>query len=479
MKATRTDVVSIFLIALILRLLFSFNFQQFYFGDFTFKYADTSSYLNPILNLINNGEYIGDKYLTDSRYFRPPVYPLFLGLFHIISSESLFDYVVASVQCLLGAGSSVFVYCCILNITNTRQAAQFSGYIFASYPFAMLWTPIMYTETVQLFLILFLVYLASVRKITALSVIMQGVVIGLVVLTKQYLGLVILIPIYIIVFTAQLTSRQKISYLFILLFSFSLMMSPWVIRNYIASGKVIVLFSKTAGLRFTLDDMIAFTHFANKFDENITENVNSVAYTGKILLSTHPEFVTKHKKDIDEAALLAYQCGGSFQEWRKKSSLDQPPYQNCNDAVVLKFNWLSEQFWREVPFWEAMESRRDSLWKIVAKSDLVNKSLNINKNSLAKYFLFKYRVFLMFLGFAGMVHLLLRKNKQREQKVMVGSLLFTALAFYLFFCLVMVQAEMRYLLTPDVLITIFAGVIPAALVSRMSRLRGAKVIPSS
>lgn len=474
MKATRIDVVSIFLIALILRLLFSFYFQQFYFGDFTFTYADTSSYLNPILNLINDGEYIGDKYLTDSRYFRPPVYPLFLGLFHLISPESTFDYVVASAQCLIGAGSSVLVYCCILNITRERLAAQFSGFIFASYPFVILWTPIMYTETIQLFFILFLIYLATSEKFTIFSVVMQGLLIGLVVLTKQYLGLIILIPLYIVLFTAKINGRQKIIHFFILIFSFTLVMSPWVIRNYIASGKIIVLFSKTAGLRFTLDDMISFTHFANKFDENITENVHLVAYTGEVLLSKHPEFVNKYKKDIDEATLLAYQCGGSFQEWRSKSSPEQPPYDNCNDAVVSKFNWLSEQFWKEVPFWEALESRRDSLWKILSKSDLVNKSLNLNKSSLAKYFLFKYRVFLMFLGFAGMVYLLVRQNKQHGQKVMVESLLFTALAFYLFFSLVMVQAEMRYLLTPDVMITIFAGVIPATLLSNLSRRRRSK-----
>ena len=180
----------------------------------------------------------------------------------------------------------------------------------------------MYTETVQLFLVLFLVYLATSGKFTVLSVMMQGVLIALIVLTKQYMGLIIFIPIYIILFTAKINSRQKMIYIFILIFSFFLMMSPWVIRNYIASGKVIVLFSKTAGLRFTLDDMIAFTHFANKFDENITENVNLVAYTGEILLSKHPDFVTKHKKDIDEATLLAYQCGGSFQEWRHASPPD-------------------------------------------------------------------------------------------------------------------------------------------------------------
>jgi 4-amino-4-deoxy-L-arabinose transferase-like glycosyltransferase len=459
-----------------MRLLFSFYFQQFYFGDFIFKYADTSSYLNPILNLINNGEYIGDKYLTDSRYFRPPVYPLFLGLFHLISPESFFDYIVASVQCLLGASSSVLIYCCILNITGMRRAAQLSSFIFATYPFAILWVPIMYTETLQLFCILLLVFLASARNITVISVILQGILVGLIVLTKQYLGLIILIPIYIIVLTARLTLQQKIAHLFIFIFSFSLMISPWVIRNYIASGKIIVLFSKTAGLRFTLNDMIAFTHFANKFDENIIENVNLVAYTGKISLSKHHEFVTKHKKDIDDAALLAHQCGGSFQEWRKQSSLEQPPYQNCNDSVASKFNLLSDKFWREVPFWEALESRRDSIWKIVSKSDLVNKSLSLNKNSMLKYSLFKYRVILIFLGLAGIIYLLMQKNKKHQQRVIVESLIFTAIVFYSFFCLIMVQAEMRYLLTPDVLITIFAGVIPAALVAKISRQRRPKAV---
>jgi 4-amino-4-deoxy-L-arabinose transferase-like glycosyltransferase len=319
-----------------------------------------------------------------------------------------------------------------------------------------------------MFFILFLVFLASARKIKVLSVIMQGVLIGLIILTKQYLGLIILIPIYIIIFTNRLNGRQKIGHLFILMFSFSVIMTPWIIRNYISSGKIIVFFSKTAGLRFTLEDMIAFTHFANKFDENITENVNLVASTGKVLLLTHQEFVNTHKKEIDEATLLAFQCGGSFQEWRKQSSLDQPPYQNCNDSVVSKFNLLSEQFWREVPFWDALESRRYSLWKIVSKSDLVNKSLNINKDAFSKYLLFKYRVILLFFGVAGVSYLLMRKNKQYEQKVIVGSLIFTALAFYSFFCLVMVQAEMRYLLTPDVLITIFTGVILAKLVPKTS-----------
>ena len=79
------NIIIIFCISLIVRLLFSFYFQIYYFGDLTFEYADSPQYLLPIINLINNGEYIIDAFLTDSKYFRPPVYPLILGFFYLVS----------------------------------------------------------------------------------------------------------------------------------------------------------------------------------------------------------------------------------------------------------------------------------------------------------------------------------------------------------------------------------------------------------
>lgn len=463
----RKNLIWLFATALILRLLFAFYFQQFYFGGFEFKYGDGLTYLNPIINLINSGEYRGDRFLDDSKYFRPPVYPLFLGASYLLSSATMLDYVIASFQCILGAVSAILVYYIVLNIFEIRKAALFSGFIFASYPFAILWTPLMYTETVQWFLMLSLVYFATNRKINILSTIIQGALVGLILLTKQYLALVLIIPLYVIVFTAILNRYQKLIHLFVLMFSFSLTLSPWLVRNYISSGNIVMFFGKTSGLRNTLDDHIAFIEFANKFNENTTEYVKSVAETGMVKFSKHPEFLVSHDKDIAAATLLAHQCGGSFQQRRKPISLEQPPYQNCNQEVVLKFDSLSKQFWREVPLWEALETRRDALWKIVSKSDLVNNQLSINKHNSFKFALFKYRVLLLLLGFSGMLYLLLRKTQQHQQRISIESIIITAIAFYIFFCLILVAAEMRYFLTPDLLISLFAGVIPAVLVNKM------------
>ena len=145
------------------------------------------------------------------------------------------------------------------------------------------------------------------------------------------------------------------------MFSFILVLSPWVLRNYMSSGKVIVFFGKTSGLRYALDDAVAFGQFANKFDENTTEYIKSVVETGSVKFVKHPVFLAAHRKDIDAATKLAYQCGGSFLEARQHTLPGQPPYRNCNQEVVRKFDRLSQQFWQEVPFWESMETRIDAL----------------------------------------------------------------------------------------------------------------------
>ena len=361
MKKERNFLIMLFIAALTIRLLFSFYLQQFYFGHFEFKYADGPQYLNPVINLINNGEYRGDAFLDDSRYFRPPVYPFFLGIIYLVFSAANLDYVVAGIQCLLGAFSVILVYYIVCNISERKKTALISGIIIALYPFAILWTPLMYTETVQLFLILSMIYLASNKKISIKSTIMQGALVGLILLTKQYMALVIIIPLYIILFTATLTFKKKVIHLCTLMFSFILVLSPWVLRNYMSSGKVIVFFGKTSGLRYALDDAVAFGQFANKFDENTTEYIKSVVETGSVKFVKHPVFLAAHRKDIDAATKLAYQCGGSFLEARQHTLPGQPPYRNCNQEVVRKFDRLSQQFWQEVPFWESMETRIDAL----------------------------------------------------------------------------------------------------------------------
>jgi 4-amino-4-deoxy-L-arabinose transferase-like glycosyltransferase len=457
----------LFITALIIRILFSFYFQQFYFGSFEFKYRDGFTYLDPIVNLIKNGEYRGDYFLDDSKYFRPPLYPIFLGIVYLLVPEVTFDYVVAFIQCIIGAASSIFVYHIIFNIFKSKKTALISGALFAMYPFAILWTPLMYTETVQIFLMLLLVCLATNVKSSIYSTMVQGALVGLILLTKQYLALIIIIPIYIIIFTSSLNPRYKAIHLSLLILGLVIVLLPWTVRNYISSTNVIIFFGKTSGLRNTLDDAVAFTQFANKFDENTTEYMRSVVETGATKFAKHPVFLEDHKEDIVDANQLAHQCGGSFLERRNPTSVGQMPHRNCNKEVVVKFDELSAKFWREVPLWDALETRREALWKVISKSNLVNRNLSMNRNEILTYGLFKYRILLLILGFMGMLYIIFSNSTEYRQKVLTMSLLVTSVAFYLFFCLILVSAEMRYLLTPDLLISLFAGVLPVVLFRRM------------
>lgn len=460
-------IASIFFIALAIRLIFSFYFQQFYFGKFTFTYADTSTYLTPILNLFDRGEFIGDKFIADSRYFRPPVYPFFLGFFYSVFSQNMFEFSVAATQCVLGATSAVFVYLIVLNISRSKGSALYSGILFACYPFVILWTPILYPETLYIFLTLLLVYLTSDEKLCKSSVFVQGCVLSFMILTKQYLGVFLIIPVFAIFFSYSLNPKQKLKQFSVFLLGVFLVLSPWVARNYVASGKVIVLMGETSGLRNYQNDMVAFLPFASGFDENQTSLIDSVSKNGVLELHKHPSFVERHKNEIESASMLAFRCGSSFQERRNPTSLDMPPYKNCDNEVVDSFNKLNMLYWNEVPIWEALETRRDALWKIIGKSDLVNKRMAINKSDLFKYALFKYRVALLLLGFASILYLLKSGIKERHQKVLTVSIIFVAMSLYCYFCLVLVRAEMRYLLTADIIISMFSGVIPFLLIVKV------------
>ena len=77
MKKERNFLIMLFIAALTIRLLFSFYLQQFYFGHFEFKYADGPQYLNPVINLINNGEYRGHAFFTHVILSDHPNYYLF------------------------------------------------------------------------------------------------------------------------------------------------------------------------------------------------------------------------------------------------------------------------------------------------------------------------------------------------------------------------------------------------------------------
>lgn len=441
-----------FLIALVIRLSFCFYFQQFYFGELTFKYKDTASYLDPILNFIEKGTYQGDLFVDDSKYFRVPVYPIFLGLIHTVFGAANFDHAVAVIQSLLDSVSVTFIFLIVLKISNSKSSAIISAVFYATYPFMLLWVPISYTESVQMFLIWGMILVTTYDSSSNFSLVIQGVLCGLMILTKQYLGLILLIPLANIAISNKFYNKKYASLIFLMLGTL-IVLSPWVVRNYFQSGKIIILRGETTGLRSVGKDFEAFYKFAGLFNENVTPALYEVAYKGKMSFDKHPGFVNRNRTEIDSAVKLAYQCGDSFVQLRTWVPVTQVPYAGCGDEVGVAFSHLTDKFWNQVGIVEAFETRFDAVWKIFGKSDVVNKSLAMSGSGIVKSLLFKYRVAVLMGGLIGLF-ILIRKNLH-----FLGlPILLTALSMYFYFTIVIVHAEMRYLLVPDILISIFSGV---------------------
>jgi 4-amino-4-deoxy-L-arabinose transferase-like glycosyltransferase len=464
---TKHPLIYIFAVALILRLAFSFYFQQFYFGEFVFKYRDTASYLDPILNLINHGSYMGDFYLEDSKYFRVPVYPTFLGFVHLVFGVEHFDYAVAIIQSLLDSFSALLVYLIIRKITNSHSMALLSGLIYATYPFVILWSPISYTEVLQAFFIFLLLYVVLVKQHDMKYAFLQGVLVGILILTKQYLGLFIFVPVLTLLFSTSLqkTVREKVILIAMVLIGMGAILSPWVVRNYIHSGKIIVMKAESTGLRARGLDFEAFERFANLFNENITPMMNAIAYESAVTFDKHTEFVAKHKEQIDSVVKQAHECGTSFMEIRNSTGYNAP-HKGCDDEVIKGFDTLTALFWDEIPLSEAIETRLDAVKKILMKTDILYTKIAFSKTELIKTALFRYRVVLILLGMLGIVLIVINVVSTASKAFVVGVAL-TVICFYAYFTLVIVHVEMRYILVPDVLMSVFASVSIIALMDKI------------
>lgn len=462
---SRFPILSLFTLALILRLLFSFYFQQFYFGEFTWTTDDTyTTYLNPFLNLINYGEYMGDLYLEDSRYYAVPIYPFFLGSVYTIFGSDSFLQVMALIQSIIDSISTILIYLIILKVTKDKKMAFISGLIHATYPFVLVWVPISVTEITYLFLSLVFLYVVTSMKIGSLKMaITQGALVGLLVLTKQFLGLLIILPVILIILDKN-TFKKKIILLLFLGISFMTILSPWIVRNYIVSEQLIILKGETVGIRTYGKDFRAFEKFANLFNQNITPLVNEVVKDGKLTLNKHSKFVENYQKEIQEAALLAHNCGPAFVE-RRISTEGKAPYLNgCSEEVIFAFNQLSKNFWKETSFLEAIETRIEASKKVYLKNNIENKNIELSKGELIKQILFTYRTVLLTLGIIGFIIILWSEYSAHSKNFILGLLIFS-ISLYSFIALILVHVEIRYLLTADLLISIFSSV-PIVLILR-------------
>ena len=189
--------------------------------------------------------------------FRPSAYICFLtGIFWIFG-KSLFAAKAA--QVLLSTFSVVLLYGIARRIFSEKVALTAAG-IFAFYPNLVAFTHYLWRETFFIFLVLSFFYFlfpvsSNYRRYHTL---LAGIIIGLIALTRPDIVSLLLVS-FIYFFCTERRWSRTLSKTLILLFGIAIVLFPWTIRNYIFTGRF-MLVSADSGkhLWHSLNTMIKY-----------------------------------------------------------------------------------------------------------------------------------------------------------------------------------------------------------------------------
>lgn len=439
----RRQIFIVLFLAFLIRMLFSFWGSKFYFGSVIYVWKDTGTYIDAFTNWYLENSYQFDFNYPDSRFFRVPLYPFFLGVFWI---NNLYPVGVAVAQVFIDLISLLTFYFALRSLGVHFRARSVFSVLYATYPFLIVWVPILYTEVLMIFLFAILFYCAA--KFERRAAFLIGVLGGLLFLTKQYMILCLVYPISLFLVQDRWGARRwggKI------VLGVAVVVSPWIIRNYAISDELIISRGKTTGINVVNADFEAFESFANLFDQNVTGLRYEIAHQGTMTLEKHFRFRQRHQKEIDEVASLAHNCGSSFVSLREKIPVDIH-VENCNVVVVQKFAALREKALSELNFIELIETRLAALGKVV-----VGNLLDFENQGFVKTVLYAYRFLIYIATFVLAVRVFLSKPWSVIIQSAVVPLFLTKCAFVFLFCLYYVHAEIRYLLMVDILCLLLAA----------------------
>lgn len=431
---------SIILIALFLRIYFAIHGSKYYFGSVVYAWKDTSTYFDAFFNWHHYGSYQFDLQEPDSRFFRTPIYPFFLGFFYLLFGKSYEIYVAFS-QVFIDTLNCYLIYLIAEKTTKNQKISFLSALCYATWPFVILWVPILYTEIIiSTATIVIILKTLSNGTQSKKHYSLLGLIGGIAFLTKQYAALLIIFPISHVIFSNENIKNKTRNIIYISL-GFIITISPWVIRNYLVSDEIIVLRGKSTGIVYVGRDFEAFERFANIFDQNVTPHLSSVAHEAKLQLHIHTTFLEKNKLIINDAVETAFRCGPSFTSLRGMERTETYKI-DCTDLVAIKFKKLTSLAWKEIPLKDIIKTRIQASAKV-----FIGNTLN-EKNPVLKL-LYSIRFIIVTAAF------ILLFLPSRLTGVSIREripFLFTFIGFSTLFSWFYVHVEIRYMLLPEIIL---------------------------
>ncbi len=233
----RRDIFWIFIVALIVRLLFSFVVLD-RIGENAFddpeSTSDAGQYVGLAKSILHTGTF---TLYGEAHSFRAPLYPLWLAFWYQLSHSWFFS--VAVTGSILGAVTAALTYRIGLALFS-RSVGLGAAWFFALEPYGAHMAARPMTETLYAFLIAcaalcVLALYQSHQRRPAFYAVLLGVMVGFAVLVRPQMW-----PFYIVVVTTFIlaTFRKKVSFMVAGAFFASaiLIVMPWLVRNKILFG---------------------------------------------------------------------------------------------------------------------------------------------------------------------------------------------------------------------------------------------------
>lgn len=186
-------------------------------------YVDARHYDNLGLNISMGNGYTDkiDKIVVmdEEALAWPPLYPFFLAFIYKIFGHSY--PAVWIIQAVIGAGSCILVYF-LARMAFNQKVAIVSAIINAFCFDIIIYTGMLLSETIYIFLVLACLFCFFKQRYW-----MAGILAGLSALARP-----IIMVFYLILLLWGLKERRRIKNIPVFFFFLSLIISPWIIRNY-------------------------------------------------------------------------------------------------------------------------------------------------------------------------------------------------------------------------------------------------------
>jgi hypothetical protein len=449
-------ILIIIILGFILRIVFLFFFgEAFWARPNVFVNNDTMAWGSSIENLIKHGTYSVDTNNPYGYFGRLPGYSFFMGIFYLLAGqnwERAFP-LIAWTQILLDCINIFFIYNIVKNLFKITHLSLIVAFIYACYPFIIVWTPVAYSETTSVFFLLGGFFFLS-KGIKNKYLIWSAVFWGVGSLFRPQLLFLMPAASFFLYLQEKKINIRFLKQVILFGFVFIISYSPWPIRNYI-NHKKIILTQDLRGFSNWNEDVISFMQYIYSVKPEWEPQFSQIIQKKPVDYPFLSPVPTSDSIQFQKAVWLSQNCGSGFSSWKGYWNKNFNLSLSCDQEIKLLYDDLRSKQIKNKPFEYYVKIPLLNLKKALFKQQLVNSK---NKIQLLANLLFNYRTLMILLGSLGCILMFCKRDGHRAFAVFFLSyFLFTYLALCAGTLPQMRNIEMRYFLHADILLLIPAG----------------------